>query len=524
MFKLPSFWKLLTLWALLALPLAGCQGMSADEIEVTIAAQTDWRVRATIQSAPPPDVEQPTPYPQATPLPTFTPWPTVAVEFIRYATEAEAHVARLRMATADLIQLTAAHPETVATLNWQAEAARQLSLFERLAQAVAVMNRPAHYAELHQTIAQLPASCLEASGELAARLAAAEADEAVSFDLTAVNNLLTSCNAELATAVDALHQAEPPIAPTTVAQATAAPQPGQPAPQGSCDATTVGLPPLSELGVAGYQGFAGGLYPNGSNQRPSAHEQAGVALAQTIRPLNAAGEVDEAGYVLVLGLGRENTEMIFRALQRQINPRASGVSRRLTLLDVVSDDMSPAQLSQPEAAVWQRLDDSLQADGYSPEQVQIVWLRLTADRDPHWSFPDSAETAQNDLRATAQRLKAHYPNLKLLYLAGPAYGGYGGNEPAAYEANFAIKWLIEEQIDGRADLQYDAGFAPWLSWGGYLWADGLTARADGLQWQCDDFSGQRLRISPSGRDKIANLLFNFFMSDPSAAPWFRADG
>src|SRR5262249_11287631 len=40
------------------------------------------------------------------------------------------------------------------------------------------------------------------------------------------------------------------------------------------------LKPLPQLGTGKYHGFMGGLYPEGKNQRPSAHEAAGLARAK----------------------------------------------------------------------------------------------------------------------------------------------------------------------------------------------------------------------------------------------------
>src|SRR5262249_44657591 len=53
---------------------------------------------------------------------------------------------------------------------------------------------------------------------------------------------------------------------------------------------TAKLKPLPELGAGEYQGFKGGLYPDGKNERPAAHEAAGVALARQVRPLGADGK------------------------------------------------------------------------------------------------------------------------------------------------------------------------------------------------------------------------------------------
>src|SRR5439155_1451686 len=53
------------------------------------------------------------------------------------------------------------------------------------------------------------------------------------------------------------------------------PAPGQP-PLVKVD--TSRLKPLTELGSEKYQGYEGGLYPGGKNERPAAHEAAGLAL------------------------------------------------------------------------------------------------------------------------------------------------------------------------------------------------------------------------------------------------------
>ena len=55
--------------------------------------------------------------------------------------------------------------------------------------------------------------------------------------------------------------------------ATPAPWPGCVA----CDCTSTNLVPLTELGAGTYMGVEGGLYPGGSNDRPAAHETAGLA-------------------------------------------------------------------------------------------------------------------------------------------------------------------------------------------------------------------------------------------------------
>src|SRR6266536_670166 len=65
--------------------------------------------------------------------------------------------------------------------------------------------------------------------------------------------------------------------------------------------------PLIDFGSATYRGFQGGLYPGGSNQRPPAHNAAGISIAQSIQPLNTAGTVDVTnGKIVWTSIGMSN--------------------------------------------------------------------------------------------------------------------------------------------------------------------------------------------------------------------------
>jgi hypothetical protein len=60
-----------------------------------------------------------------------------------------------------------------------------------------------------------------------------------------------------------------------------------------------------------------------------------------------------------------------------------------------------------------------------------------------------------------------------------------------------------------------------LLWGPYLWADGTTARKeDGLTWVRSDLVEDGVHPSDSGRRKVADLLLEFYTTDPLAKGWF----
>jgi hypothetical protein len=284
--------------------------------------------------------------------------------------------------------------------------------------------------------------------------------------------------------------------------------------------------PLNDLGAGFYQGFQGGLYPQGLNAPPAGHLQAAMNAAQQIVPRNAAGDPDPNGWIVLLSIGMSNTCHEFAVFERQEDLNADR-NARVVIVNGAVGGWSAALIADPGAGYWQIVQDRLTALGLTPQQVQVVWLK-EANQSPPDDFPGHATQLRNDLRTVVQNLHDKFPNARLSYLSSRTYGGYSVNwEPQAYETAFSVKWLIEDQING-ADPGLNYGGqpgpveAPLLLWGPYLWADGLTPRSDGLTWLQADFESDNTHPSPTGEQKVADLLSQFFAAAPTAQPWYAA--
>jgi hypothetical protein len=276
--------------------------------------------------------------------------------------------------------------------------------------------------------------------------------------------------------------------------------------------------PLTDLGSAEYLGFTGGLYPNGKNSRPSVYQDAGVALGATVQALDRDGKPSDSGKIVMISIGMSNTSREFSQFIRLADADAL-TNPNLVMIDAARNGAAATDIALPFGDYWKHVDGQLQRCQISTGQVQVVWLKTALAHEPR-GFPEEAQLLQRALRSIVGILSTKFPQLKLIYVSSRIYGGYSETdlspEPIAYESAFAIKWLIEECINNpRPDR-----WIPWVSWGPYLWADGLTARSDGLIWERNDFEPDGVHPSAQGALKVATMLLEFFQNDTAAKSWF----
>jgi hypothetical protein len=299
----------------------------------------------------------------------------------------------------------------------------------------------------------------------------------------------------------------------------------------NCENTAMGLVPLTDLAGATYRGVEGGLYPGSVNVPSSHHLNGGLIEAASVVPRDTAGTPDpDSGQIVVLTIGMSNCSQESNAfiMLAEDDPLRDP---RVFIVNGAQPSQTAEIIDDPEAPFWDVIDERLAERGLTPQQVQAVWFKET-NQYPTQPFPFYPNLLKDEFATIMQIIRDRFVNARLCYCSSRTYGGYASielnPEPYAYHSGFAVKWLIEDQMSGDPALNYAASHgeveSPWIAWGPYLWADGMTPRSDGLIWECADFwEIDGTHPSTSGELKVAQMLLEFFHSDPTAASWYIDD-
>ena len=327
-----------------------------------------------------------------------------------------------------------------------------------------------------------------------------------------------------------------------------------------------------------YLGFHGGLYENSTNTVPSDHNTAGLAALAQVQPLAPNGTPNANGKVVFLGMGMSHVYYEFGDFMTTIQGDSRVNHTSMVAVNggqlgmtacywAVTNGVPNCDLPEPQHPCVAATNNAydivrdcyLTPAGVTEKQVQVAWLKQ-ADKEPAVNFlvplcdATQGGCVNNDttdalhyerlLGDILRAAKIRYPNLQMVFISSRSYGGYAtiplNPEPFAYENSFAVKWVIQAQINQArgngadpvaGNLNYTNGSAPWVVWAPNLWANGVHARSDGLFW-CDgqqaapcngeaDFrSDDHTHPSPEGEAKVTQLLLKYFLSSPYTV-WFR---
>lgn len=325
------------------------------------------------------------------------------------------------------------------------------------------------------------------------------------------------------------------------------------------------LVPLTDM-TDPYKGEDGGLYGGGRNEPPPAHQTAHLKESQAIVPRDAEGKPASNGKIGFITIGFSNPSIESEDFKRTadadpqkspsvviVNGCIGGRSavmwawdgaaslpkseqeRLDRAMDTVRMPKGKRASTGMEKDTWPTLAQRIETAGLAPAQVQVCWLKhVEANPKPFGEFPAHARTLQADIAAILNIARQRYPNLRVVYLSSRTFGGWSGREsgspePYAYESGFGTRWVVQSQIAGDAQLNFDSTRgevkAPLVLWGPYLWARGDSPRKlDGLTWTRNDVRPDQLHPNEAGSGKTTTLLLNFFKSTEGPARWFLRPG
>lgn len=300
--------------------------------------------------------------------------------------------------------------------------------------------------------------------------------------------------------------------------------------------------PLTDLGANEYYrrsttnpptytatGLIGGLYADGLNTRPAAHDAAGSALAEQIQPLDNLGNPNTNGKIGMTSIGMSNTNYEFGTFITSANADVQK-NPQLVLVNGAEGGGTIDRWLDPTVGptYWNQLDNKIISAGLTNNQIQVIWLKITTlTKGP---FPTNIQLFQTELEELSRQLKTRFPNLKITYLSSRTrsylIAGAATAEPTAYDNAFAIRGMILKQISGDMSLNYNPnlGAAPvsYMAWGPYLWIDGTNPRLDGRTWPATNLASDCIHPSTAGNQAVTDMLMQFFKSDSTSTPWFLA--
>jgi hypothetical protein len=321
--------------------------------------------------------------------------------------------------------------------------------------------------------------------------------------------------------------------------------------QSSCFLHTVG-PALTDLGTHTYNklkpvpgaspstwiyepqpGMIGGLYPGGVNTRPPAHDAAGLILANQVQPLDAAGNPSTSGRIGLVSVGMSNTQQEFGRF-KAIADADTEINDTLVIVNGALSGGTVERWTNPSdpsyGGYWDNFDNQIAQNGLTHAQVQVAWVKITQrGANGDGDFPENMRLLESRLELLARELKRRLPRLRITYFSSRARStSYSPNqlaEPGAFENGFAVRWLIERQINRDPSLNYQPTNGPtpvsYMAWGPYLWIDGTNPRSDGRTWPVTNTDlYDCIHPSAAGEQAIAEMLLEFFKSDATATSWF----
>lgn len=262
----------------------------------------------------------------------------------------------------------------------------------------------------------------------------------------------------------------------------------------NCNITSIGKTPISD-GV--------GLYAS-DNIHPRL--DFGITQGLKVRKLGSDGSPSSTGKLVLLGCaGMSNARQEFGQFIKDAKAAIGQKSVTFYNGNRGSWDITRIYSSWVEYKDW--LLTGLSRSNITTKQVQVLWVKNSVR---------GGGDLLGYLTPTIERLLDTFPNVKQVFLSSAIYSGYSTSparkEPDAYNEGLAVRQFVLNEL-GNPNV--------YISWGPYLWADGVKPRKDGLSWVCSDFETDGVHPDGPAEAKVSKWLLDFFANSEATKMWFK---
>ncbi len=293
----------------------------------------------------------------------------------------------------------------------------------------------------------------------------------------------------------------------------------------TADATNI---PINDLSTGTFNGYIGGLYPEGLNHPTGIYANDLLKICRNIIPLDTFGNKNENGNIEFISLGwsigGQNMKVLVQKTEGNplTNPKLS-----LQSISLGSGEARLNDILNPDDPYWNTVAKKLKQANSSFRQIQIIYLD-TEDSSKVIGFPDRPLLVKDDLESCFRTLQQKFPNVKLVYLVartttfGKTHVHDFNAEPNPYYFGWACKWAIEDQMNGVEGTEYKGPHkvSPMITWGFYEWATSTPRITDGFKWTEDLMNDDGLHPNDAGHDTLMTRFQNFLLTDRSAKQWY----
>ena len=244
-----------------------------------------------------------------------------------------------------------------------------------------------------------------------------------------------------------------------------------------------------------YYGLPGGLVDNG---------------IPTVTPTN--------GKIVIIAISMSNGFLEFERFI-ELYENHPEVNAQVELVNcAVSGNALERWVGEEGQELWERCKNNVMRK-HGLNQVKVVWAKNANQfTEAGITLPDPQADFFNlvtNIGLLGQKISQEFPSVQAIFHSSRIYAGYvnerkqaARGEPISYEGGYAVNAVIEKWQ--RNELPG----TPWMGWGPYLWANGLTPNDSGIFWERSDFRGQNgddPHPSEQGTKKVADALHAFFM-------------